>query len=179
MTTASSRVAILMGSDSDLGVMRGAADVLAEFGIAYELRVLSAHRSPARAAAYVEAARGRGIQVIIAGAGLAAHLAGVCAAHTGLPVIGVPLKSESGGLGGADALYATVQMPPGIPVATVAIGGAKNAGHLAARILALGDPELTARVEAFRQAMDAELEAKNARIAALGVDGYLTARAEG
>jgi 5-(carboxyamino)imidazole ribonucleotide mutase len=171
----SARVAILMGSDSDLAVMRGAAEVLAGFGIPHEVRVLSAHRSPARAADYVEGAQGRGVRVIIAGAGLAAHLAGVCAAHTSLPVIGVPLKSESGGLGGADALYATVQMPPGIPVATVAIGGAKNAGHLAARILALGDPELAARIEAFRRAMDEEVAAKNARLEALGMEGYLAA----
>jgi 5-(carboxyamino)imidazole ribonucleotide mutase len=168
-------VAILMGSDSDLTIMRGAAEVLASFGIPHEVRVLSAHRSPARAAAYIEAARERGIRVIIAGAGLAAHLAGVCAAHTSLPVIGVPLKSESGGLGGADALYATVQMPPGIPVATVAIGGAKNAGHLAARILALGDPELATRIEVFRRTMDEEVAAKNARLDALGVEGYLAA----
>jgi len=172
-------VAILMGSDSDLAVMRGAADVLAEFGVAHEVRVLSAHRSPARAAAYVEGARDRGVRVIVAGAGMAAHLAGVCAAHTPLPVIGVPLKSDSAGLGGADALYATVQMPPGIPVATVAVGGAKNAGYLAVRILALGDPELAARVDTFRARMDEEVAAKNARLEALGVDGYLAAKKQG
>ena len=172
--TPSACVAILMGSDSDLAVMRGAAEVLSDFGIPHEIRVLSAHRSPARAAAYVEAAAGRGVRVIIAGAGMAAHLAGVCAAHTRLPVIGVPLKSGAAGLGGADALYATVQMPPGIPVATVAIGGAKNAGHLAARILALGDAELAARIEAFRARMDAEVAEKNERLEALGVEGYLS-----
>jgi phosphoribosylaminoimidazole carboxylase PurE protein len=166
------RVAILMGSDSDLSVMRGAADVLAGYGVAHEVKVLSAHRSPARAVSYVEAAPDRGIQVFICGAGMAAHLAGVVAAHTALPVIGVPLKS-SAGLAGADALYSTVMMPPGIPVATVGIGGAKNAAHLAVRILALGDAELAARVEQHRVDMDAGVAVKNERLDVLGIDGYL------
>lgn len=170
------RVAILMGSDSDLPVMRGASDILGSFGIAHEVKVLSAHRSPARAVAYVESAAERGVRVFICGAGMAAHLAGVVAAHTALPVIGVPLKSESAGLGGADALYATVQMPPGIPVATVAVGGAKNAGHLAARILAVSDAALAERIETFRREMDEGVAAKNEKLDALGIDGYLASK---
>jgi phosphoribosylaminoimidazole carboxylase PurE protein len=171
------RVAILMGSDSDLPVMRGAADVLADFGVAHEVRIVSAHRSPGRAAEYVSSARGRGVQVIIAGAGLAAHLAGAAAANTALPVIGVPLAS-SGGLGGLDALLSTVQMPPGVPVATVAIDGARNAAHLALRILALADDELAARVEAHRQRMDVDLAAKNARLQEAGSGGAGSAAKE-
>jgi 5-(carboxyamino)imidazole ribonucleotide mutase len=167
-------VAVLMGSDSDLSTMRGACDVLAEFGVPCEVRVLSAHRSPQRTAAYVEAAAARGLRVVIAGAGLAAHLAGVAAAHTTLPVIGVPL--QSGGLGGMDALLSTAQMPPGIPVATVAVNGAKNAAHLAVRILALGDPDLARRLAAFRARLDEEVAAKNARLEQLGVEAYLAGR---
>jgi len=166
------RVAIMMGSDSDLAVMRGAADVLAEFDVGHEVRVLSAHRSPERTARYVAEAPGRGVRVFICGAGMAAHLAGVVAAHTALPVIGVPLKS-SAGLSGADALYSTVMMPPGIPVATVAIGGAKNAAHLALRILALGEPGLARRIDDYRASMDAGVAAKNERLDELGLDGYL------
>lgn len=166
------RVAVMMGSDSDLSVMRGASDVLAKFGVGCEVRVLSAHRSPARAVEYVTAAPERGIQVFICGAGMAAHLAGVVAAHTALPVIGVPLRSAAG-LDGADALYSTVMMPPGIPVATVAIGGAQNAAHLALRILALGDTALAERIAAYRAELDAGVAAKNAALDALGIDGYL------
>jgi phosphoribosylaminoimidazole carboxylase PurE protein len=177
MSDSQPRVAIMMGSDSDLSVMRGASEVLASFGIAHEIKVLSAHRSPARAVAFVEGAPARGVRVFICGAGMAAHLAGVVAAHTALPVIGVPLKSESAGLGGADALYSTVQMPPGIPVATVAVGGAKNAGHLAARILAVSDDALAAKIEDYRRGMDAEVGAKNEKLDALGVAGYLAAKA--
>jgi phosphoribosylaminoimidazole carboxylase PurE protein len=173
MSDAQLRVAILMGSDSDLPVMRGASDVLAGYGIAHEVKVLSAHRSPARAVDYVESAAARGARVFICGAGMAAHLAGVVAAHTALPVIGVPLKSSSAGLGGADALYSTVQMPPGIPVATVAVGGAKNAGHLAARILAVSDADLAAKIERFRREMDEGVAEKNAKLDALGIDAYL------
>lgn len=169
-------VAVLMGSDSDLSTMRGACDVLAEFGVPCEVRVLSAHRSPQRAAAYVEAAAERGLRVIIAGAGLAAHLAGVAAAHTPLPVIGVPL--QSGGLGGMDALLSTAQMPPGIPVATVAVNGARNAAHLAVRILALGDPDLAQRLAAFRARLDEEVAAKSARLEQLGVEAYLAGRSD-
>lgn len=177
MSDSQPRVAIMMGSDSDLSVMRGASEVLSSFGIGHEIKVLSAHRSPARAIAFVESAPARGVRVFICGAGMAAHLAGVVAAHTALPVIGVPLKSESAGLGGADALYSTVQMPPGIPVATVAVGGAKNAGHLAARILAVSDAELAAKIEDYRRQMDVEVGAKNEKLDALGVAGYLAAQA--
>lgn len=143
-------VAILMGSDSDLPVMAECARVLEGYDVPYDARVMSAHRTPEDAATYARDAAARGIRVIIAGAGGAAHLAGAMAAHTILPVIGVPLDSSP--LGGFDALLATVQMPPGVPVAAVAIGsaGARNAAHLAARVLALGDAALAARVDALR-----------------------------
>jgi 5-(carboxyamino)imidazole ribonucleotide mutase len=140
------RVGILTGSPSDLEVVREAQIALEKLGIASELKVLSAHRTPERVQAYVSSAKQRGIEVLIACAGMAAHLAGVVAAHTLLPVIGVPLKS--GALAGFDALLATVQMPPGIPVATVGVDGAKNAAYLAARILALHDPKIVAALEA-------------------------------
>jgi 5-(carboxyamino)imidazole ribonucleotide mutase len=144
--TTSIKVGILTGSPSDLEVVRKAQEQLQQLGIGCELKVLSAHRTPERVKAYVEGAPGRGIEVLIACAGMAAHLAGVVAAHTLLPVIGVPLAS--GALQGVDALLATVQMPPGIPVATVGIDGAKNAAYMAARILALRDPEIRKRLEA-------------------------------
>src|SRR6188508_209243 len=133
------RVGILTGSPSDLEVVKKAQEVLEQLGVGCELKVLSAHRTPERVQKYVSEAPGRGIEVLIACAGMAAHLAGVVAAHTLLPVIGVPLAS--GALQGVDALLATVQMPPGIPVATVGVDGAKNAAYLAARILALRDPK--------------------------------------
>ncbi len=142
-------VLILMGSDSDLLVMEKAAEVLKEMGVSYEMDISSAHRLPEKTAEYSKSARDRGIEVIIAGAGMAAHLAGVIASHTTLPVIGVPLKS--GALNGVDALYSTVQMPPGIPVATVAIDGAKNAAYLACSILSIKYPEIAAKLEAFRE----------------------------
>ena len=142
-------VSILMGSDSDLPVMEKAAEVLKEMGVLYEMDISSAHRLPEKTAEYSKAARERGIEVIIAGAGMAAHLAGVVASHTTLPVIGVPLKS--GALNGVDALYSTVQMPPGIPVATVAIDGAKNAAYLACSILSIKYPEIATKLEAFRE----------------------------
>ena len=142
-------VLILMGSDSDLPVMGKAAEVLKEMGVSYEMDISSAHRLPEKTAEYSKSARDRGIEVIIAGAGMAAHLAGVIASHTTLPVIGVPLKS--GALNGVDALYSTVQMPPGIPVATVAIDGAKNAAYLACSILSIKYPEIAAKLEAFRE----------------------------
>jgi len=140
------RVAILTGSPSDLEVVRKAKDTLDQLGIGSELKVLSAHRTPERVSAYVSGASARGVQVVIACAGMAAHLAGVVAAHTLLPVIGVPLAS--GALSGFDALLSTVQMPPGIPVATVGVDGAKNAAYLAARILALYDPKIAAALQA-------------------------------
>jgi 5-(carboxyamino)imidazole ribonucleotide mutase len=144
------RVGILTGSPSDLDVVKEAQAALEKLGIASELKVLSAHRTPERVQAYVTSAKQRGIEVLIACAGMAAHLAGVVAAHTLLPVIGVPLKS--GALSGFDALLSTVQMPPGIPVATVGVDGAKNAAYLAARILALHDPKVLAALEAGLEA---------------------------
>ncbi len=142
-------VAILMGSESDRDVMKRAEEALADFGVASETNVISAHRKPEALVAYIKAAEGRGVKVFICGAGLAAHLPGVTAAHTSRPVIGVPI--ESGGLGGMDALLAVVQMPKGVPVATVAVNGAQNAGLLAVQILATGDAELAKRFEEFKR----------------------------
>jgi 5-(carboxyamino)imidazole ribonucleotide mutase len=155
-------VLIVMGSDSDLPVMQEAADVLTTFGIPWEMRISSAHRSPVRTMALASEAAGRGIKIIIAGAGMAAHLAGVVAAKTVLPVIGVPMPG--GALNGVDALYSTVQMPAGIPVATMAIGkaGAKNAGIFAVQILALTDDRLADALGEFRREMDQDVERKDA-----------------
>jgi phosphoribosylaminoimidazole carboxylase PurE protein len=154
-------VAVLMGSDSDARVMAGCTRVLEEYGIPYEARVLSAHRTPDATARYVRAAEGRGLRVIVAGAGGAAHLAGTVAAHTTLPVIGVPLATSP--LSGFDALLATVQMPPGVPVATVGVGpmGAANAGHLAVEMLALGDAGLRRKLHDRRQRMTVEVLARS------------------
>jgi phosphoribosylaminoimidazole carboxylase PurE protein len=154
-------VAILMGSDSDLSVMAECAQVLESYGVAYDIRVLSAHRSPEQATRFARDAEGRGFRVVVAGAGGAAHLAGVVAAHTLLPVIGVPLASSP--LSGFDALLSTVQMPPGIPVATVGVGamGAANAGHLAVAILALRDAPLRRRLALKRRKMTAAVLAKS------------------
>jgi len=160
------RVGILMGSESDLETMKGAAKILDELGVTHELRVLSAHRTPEEAAAYAESAEARGTKVLIAGAGLAAHLAGALVAHTTLPVIGVPIAA--GTLGGLDSLLSTVQMPPGLPVATVAIGGAKNAGLLAAAILAICDPSLSERLKARRRDMRDQVLAADGRVRAGG-----------
>lgn len=158
------KVGIVMGSDSDLEVMASAADMLKFFGVPYEITVASAHRTPERAVGFASGAREKGIRVIIAGAGHAAHLAGVLAAHTTLPVIGVPIDSSC--LKGWDALLSTVQMPPGIPVATMAIGkpGAKNAGILAAQILALSDPVLSEKLDAHKRAMAREVEEKALKV---------------
>jgi len=152
-------VGIIMGSDSDLPVMKEAATVLKEMGIPCEMDISSAHRLPDKTANYARTARDRGLEVLIAGAGMAAHLAGVLAANTTLPVIGVPLKS--GALNGADALYSTVQMPPGIPVATVAIDGAKNAAYLACEILSIKYPEVAKKLEDFRSKTRKSLEEKS------------------
>lgn len=141
-------VGIVMGSDSDMPVMEKAGVVLDRFDVAFEIEVMSAHRKPARVTEYASSAVDRGLGVIIAGAGLAAHLPGVVAAHTSLPVIGVPLYQEA--LAGADALYSCVQMPPGVPVATVGIGNSKNAAVLAVQILAAGDDKLKARLREFK-----------------------------
>jgi len=155
-------VGILMGSDSDLPVMEKAAEVLKEMGVAYEIDISSAHRLPEKTAQYAKTARERGLEVLIAGAGMAAHLAGVIAAHSTLPVIGVPLKS--GALDGVDALYSTVQMPPGIPVATVGIDGAKNAAYLACEILSIKYPEIVKKLEDFRSKTRKSLEEKSAAL---------------
>ncbi len=155
-------VGILMGSDSDMPVMEKAADVLKEMGIPFEMDISSAHRLPDKTAEYTRTARIRGIEVLIAGAGMAAHLAGAVAANTTLPVIGVPLKS--GALAGVDALYSTVQMPPGIPVATVAIDGAKNAAYLACSILSIKYPEVAQKLEAMREQNRKNLAEKSAQL---------------
>ncbi len=157
-------VGIVMGSDSDLPIMQAAADFLRQMQIPFEMTVASAHRTPERACSWASSAQQRGLKIIIAGAGMAAHLAGVLAAHTDLPVIGVPLDASP--LHGMDALLATVQMPPGIPVATMAIGkpGAKNAAVLAARILGLHDPEIATKLQAFRHEMAKEVEEKARKI---------------
>ena len=156
------KVAVLMGSDSDLPVMEKAIEALKEFGITPQVKILSAHRVPEKVAEFAKNARSSGFECIIAGAGLAAHLAGAVAAHTTLPVIGVPLKS--GALAGVDALYATVQMPSGIPVATVAIDGARNAGILAAQILSLKYPEIAQKLEEMREKMRKDVEKKSEEI---------------
>lgn len=145
-------VGIIMGSDSDLPVMQAAADILDELGVAYEITIVSAHRTPRRMYDYATAADARGIKVIIAGAGGAAHLPGMVAAISPLPVIGVPVKSSA--LSGEDSLLSIVQMPPGIPVATVAINGGKNAGILAAQILATADAALAKRVRAYQDSLE-------------------------
>ena len=164
MTAMSPRVAILMGSDSDWEVMAVAAKRLDGFGVAYEAHVASAHRSPEKTAKYAASAQTRGVQVIICAAGVAAHLAGVVAAHTTLPVIGVPL--DVGSLRGIDALLATVQMPAGVPVAAVALGkaGADNAAILAVQILALGDVELARKLGVFKVELARQVEEKDARL---------------
>ena len=143
------KVAILMGSEKDLPKMQPCADVLDDFGIENEVHVMSAHRNPERVSAFITTARDEGFGVIVCGAGKAAHLAGAAAAQSTLPVIGVPIAA--GGLGGVDSLYSTVQMPTGIPVATVAIDGAANAGYLAASILSLTDPGLVAKLAVYRE----------------------------
>ncbi len=168
-TDARPRVGIIMGSDSDLPVMQGAADALAELGVAFEMTIVSAHRTPKRLYDYAASAVDRGLRVIVAGAGGAAHLPGMAAAITPLPVIGVPVKSRS--LSGEDSLLSIVQMPPGVPVATVAIDGARNAGLLAAQILAASDDELLGRVAGFKQDLEAQVLGKVERMAA----GELTA----
>lgn len=152
----SALVGIVMGSESDLPVMEKAGAVLDRFEVEFEIEVMSAHRKPTRVSDYATSAVDRGLKVIIAGAGLAAHLPGVVAAHTTLPVIGVPLYQES--LAGADALYSCVQMPPGVPVATVAIGGAKNAAVLAVQILATGDDSLVDKLASFKREMSEGLK---------------------
>jgi 5-(carboxyamino)imidazole ribonucleotide mutase len=155
-------VGILMGSESDLAVMSKAGEVFKELGIEYEMDISSAHRLPERTGQYAKTARERGLEVLIAGAGMAAHIPGVIASYTTLPVIGVPLKS--GSLDGVDALYSIVQMPPGIPVATVAIDGARNAAFLAASILSVKHPEIAAGLESFREKTRQQLLQRSAEL---------------
>ncbi len=156
------RVGIIMGSDSDWPTLQPAAEACAEFGVACEVRVVSAHRTPMDMARYARTADRRGLRVIVAGAGGAAHLPGMVASLTPLPVVGVPVESKA--LKGLDSLLSIVQMPAGVPVATVAIGGGRNAGLLAVEILAASDPELRARVAAFKKRMAAGSRAKNRRL---------------
>jgi 5-(carboxyamino)imidazole ribonucleotide mutase len=164
-------VGIIMGSDSDLPVFAEAAAVLEEFGVPYDITVGSAHRSPERAAKYSSGAIGRGVKVLIAGAGGAAHLAGVIAAHTTLPVVGLPVKAKS--LDGLDSLLSTVQMPPGIPVATVGINAGKNAGLLAVQILATSDKSLEEKLAAYKKKMSDEQEVKGNKLSEIGYKKYL------
>lgn len=152
------KVGIIMGSDSDLPVMQEAAKILEQLGVSHEVSIVSAHRTPDRLMAYAKEAAGRGIACIIAGAGGAAHLPGMIASFTHLPVIGVPVQSKT--MSGVDSLYSIVQMPPGVPVATVAINGAMNAGILAAQILSMADAELANRVASYKSKMEADVLAK-------------------
>ncbi len=158
------KVAVIMGSDSDLPVVKGALAELDRFGIPYEVHVMSAHRTPALAADFASHAKANGFGVILSAAGKAAHLGGVLAAHTTLPIIGIPIKSST--LDGLDALLATVQMPKGVPVATVAIDGAANAAILAAQMLALSDPKLDAKLEQMKLDMEQGVKEKDAKISA-------------
>ncbi len=163
-------VGILMGSDSDMPVMAKAAAVLEELGVSFEMHIISAHREVNEFFEYASTAEERGLKVIIAGAGMAAHLPGMCAAIFPLPVIGVPMHTTS--LGGRDSLYSIVQMPSGIPVATVAIGGGANAALLAAKILAVSDPELLGKLKAYSLRQKEQVMAKDARLQETGYRGY-------
>ena len=171
------RVAVVMGSDSDLPTLRAAVEMLEAFGVTHEVRVLSAHRTPLEMVAFAQAAAGRGLKVIIAGAGGAAHLPGMVASLTPLPVIGVPVQSKA--LSGVDSLHSIVQMPAGIPVATVAIGNGANAGLLAVQILATADPALAEALAAYRQRLHAQVTGKDQRLQQLGSRAYLEAMASG
>ena len=164
------QVGIVMGSDSDLKVMEKAAAMLEELGIDYEMAIISAHREPDELIAWVRGAEERGEKVLIAGAGMAAALPGMCAALSALPVIGVPLAGSK--LDGMDAVFSIMQMPPGIPVATVAIDGAKNAAILAAKILAVGDEKILAKVKDYAKNLQEQVKAKNARLQEVGYKNY-------
>lgn len=166
------QVAIIAASDSDLPVIGDAAAILEEFGVSYEITISSAHRSPQRTILYVLNARKNGVKIIIAAASLAAHLAGSIAAHFPLPVIGIPLKGDA--LSGIDSLYSTVQMPPGIPVATVAINGAKNAGLLAVQILATSDKSLEKKLIQYKKGLAKKVEEKAKKLERIGLKKYLT-----
>lgn len=165
------RVGIVMGSDSDMPVMAKAAEILDELGIDYEMTIISAHREPDIFFAWAKAAEEKGIQVIIAGAGKAAHLPGMCAAIFPLPVIGIPMKTSD--LGGVDSLYSIVQMPSGIPVATVAINGGANAGILAAKILAVSDKALLSRLNAYSEKLKNDVVKKAEKLEEIGYQKYL------
>ena len=164
------KVGIVMGSDSDMPVMAKAADMLEKFGIDYEMTIISAHREPDVFFEYAKTAEEKGFKVIIAGAGMAAHLPGICAAIFPMPVIGIPMHTTS--LGGRDSLYSIVQMPSGIPVATVAINGGANAGILAAKILGTSDPELLEKVKAYSAELKDQVVAKDAKLKEVGYKNY-------
>ena len=165
------KVGIIMGSDSDLPVMKEAADFLRDLEIPFEISVVSAHRTPKRLYEYAETAIDRGLSVIIAGAGGSAHLPGMVAAITTLPVIGVPIQTKA--LGGVDSLYSIVQMPPGIPVATVAINGAKNAGILAASILSIANADISKKLHAYKESLSKMVNEKVDRLGKVGYEAYL------
>ncbi len=165
------KVGIVMGSDSDMPVMAKAADILEKLGISYEMSIISAHREPEVFFEYARGAEEKGFRVIIAGAGMAAHLPGMCAAMFPMPVIGIPMHTTS--LGGRDSLYSIVQMPAGIPVATVAINGGANAGLLAAKILAVSDPELLERLKAYSAQLKEQVESKDEKLQREGYKAYL------
>lgn len=165
------QVGIVMGSDSDMPVMAKAADILDKLGVSYEMTIISAHREPDVFFEYAKSAEERGFKVIIAGAGMAAHLPGMCAAIFPLPVIGIPMHTTS--LGGRDSLYSIVQMPSGIPVATVAINGGANAGLLAAKILATSDTALLEKLKAYSKELKEQVEAKDAKLKEVGYKEYL------
>ena len=169
------KVGIVMGSDSDMKVMGQAADMLEKLGVEYEMTIISAHREPDVFYEYAKSAEEKEFKVIIAGAGMAAHLPGMCAAIFPMPVIGIPMTGKV--LDGQDALYSIVQMPPGIPVATVAIDGGKNAAILAAKILATSDPELLKRLKDYSREMKEEVEAKAEKLAKLGHKEYMAQKA--
>ena len=169
------KVGIVMGSDSDMKVMSQAADMLEKLGVEYEMTIISAHREPDVFYEYAKSAEEKDFKVIIAGAGMAAHLPGMCAAIFPMPVIGIPMTGKV--LDGQDALYSIVQMPPGIPVATVAIDGGKNAAILAAKILATSDPELLQRLKDYSKEMKEEVEAKVEKLAKLGHKEYMAQKA--
>ena len=164
------KVGIVMGSDSDMPVMAKAAEVLEQLGVEFEMTIISAHREPDVFFEYAKSAESKGFKVIIAGAGMAAHLPGMCAAIFPMPVIGIPMHTTS--LGGRDSLYSIVQMPSGIPVATVAINGGANAGLLAAKILATSDPELLDRLKAYSEGLKEQVEKKAERLAEVGYKNY-------
>ena len=164
------KVGIAMGSDSDMPVMAKAAQVLDELGVSYEMRIISAHREPDEFFEYAKTAEEKGFKVIIAGAGMAAHLPGMCAAIFPMPVIGIPMHTTS--LGGRDSLYSIVQMPTGIPVATVAIGGGANAGILAAKILATSDPELLQKLKDYKETLKDSVIEKDKKLQQVGYKNY-------